>query len=385
MGQVLGRKSGAHRLRPKDRQALQAMLRDGRLVQRVTNRVRALLALDRGEPAAVITRWTGLSRSALWYLWYRYQRRGLAAVTDARRHGRPSRFTPLQQVEIERVACTEPAAFDRQLTHWDCRSLAAVVIAEGIVDTIHYTTVARLLRRASLQPHRARYWKTATIDGHFTRTAARVLWCYERVEWLAARDELVICVDEKPNLQALERRCPPQPLRPGRIARLEFEYRRHGTITFLAALNVVDGTMRGACLDANDHRHFLGALPQLLRPYRCARRLHLILDHGASHIALPTQAYLAAQPSLRAVYTPAHASWLNQAELLLRAFGGRYLDRLDVPSRQALIGHLGLSWLEYNQRYAHPFTWSWSRHDMHTWAAAHKDAVVCSKTFATVH
>jgi hypothetical protein len=148
---------------------------------------------------------------------------------------------------------------------------------------------------------------------------------------------------------------------------------------------VVDRTMRGACLEANDHHHFLGALPQLLRPYRQARRVHLILDHDASHIALPTQAYLAAQPTLRAVYTPAHASWLNQAELLLRAFGGRYLDRLDVPSRQAPVGHLGLSWPEYNRRYAHPFTWSWSRHAMHAWATAHKDAVVCSKTFATVH
>jgi glycine/D-amino acid oxidase-like deaminating enzyme len=104
-----------------------------------------------------------------------------------------------------------------------------------------------------------------------------VLWCYERVEWLERRGELVLCVDAKPNLQALRQ-----------------------------------------------------------RPYRGAARIHLILDGGASHIAGDTRAWFATPPRLRVLYTPAHASWLDQAELLLRAFSDRYLGHLDVRSRRAL-------------------------------------------------
>ncbi|HEX5438844.1 MAG TPA: IS630 family transposase [Gemmatimonadaceae bacterium] len=299
---------------------------------------------------------------------------------------RRPRFPPLQRAQIERIACTHPAAYGRHLTRWDCRSLSEVAVEEAVVGSIHYTTVARVLSAASLQPHRSRYWKTATIDDSFTRQAARVLWCYERVEWLERRGELVVCLDEKPNLQALERLHPAQLPGPGRITRHEFEYTRHGTVTFLAALHVFDGAMWGTSLDANDGAHFLGALRHCLarRAYRAAKRIHLILDNGPSHIAQATRTALATLPRVRAIYTPPHASWLDQAELLLRAFSDRYLVHLDVPPRPALIDHLDGSWREYNRHYAYPFTWSWTRRDMRTWAHM-KDLVIRSKTSATVH
>jgi hypothetical protein len=131
------------------------------------------------------------------------------------------------------------------LTHWDCRSLQQIVVEQGIVDAIHYTTVAQILAEASLHPHRSRYWKTATIDEEFTTLAAKVLWCYERVSWLHERGEVVICLDEKPNIQALSRAVPRQLMQPGQIERREVEYKRHGTVTFLVAFNVYDGTTRG--------------------------------------------------------------------------------------------------------------------------------------------
>lgn len=284
------------------------------------------------------------------------------------------------------MACTDPAAYGLHLTRWDCRSLAEVVVEQAVVESIHYTTVARLLRAASLQPHRSRYWKTAVVDEHFTRLAAPVLWCYERVEWLERRGELVLCLDEKPNLQALARRCPTQPMRSGRIARHEFEYVRHGTVTFLAVLNVFDGTMWGTCLEANTGVAFLPALERALarRGVRNATRIHLILDNGPAHIAQATRARLAAIPRLRVLYTPPHASWLDQAELLLRAFSDRYLQHLDIASRSALVSHLNASWPEYNRRYAHPFTWSWTRRDLRAWAT-HQGAVISTKTSATLH
>lgn len=293
-------------------------------------------------------------------------------------------FPPLERVQIERVACTDPAAYGLHLARWDCRSLQQVVVEQAIVDSIHYTTVARILAAASLQPHRSRYWKTATIDAQFTTRAAKILWRYERAAWLYERGEGGLCLDEKPNMQALARRGPTQPMHTGQIERREFEYTRHGTVTFLVAVNVYDGTMWGCCLEANDHTPFVWALGQRARRYPQARRLHLMMDNGSSHIAHETHAYFACHPRLQAFYTPLHASWLNQAALLLRAFADKYLTRFDPTSRPHLINHLQARWPEYNQRFAHPFRWSWSCRDMYAWAQK-KGTSICTKTYATVH
>jgi DDE superfamily endonuclease len=294
-------------------------------------------------------------------------------------------FPPIECVAIERVACTEPSAYGLEITRWDCRTLQQIVIEEAIIDSIHYTTVARLLAEASLQPHRSRYWKTAAIDPEFMRRAAQVLWCYENVERLHERGDVIICVDEKPNIQALERCAPTKPLCPGRIIRREFEYERHGTVNLLVALNVYTGSMWACCLDKNDHEHFLWALRQISR--RCARaqRIHLIMDNGPSHIDQHTRSYLSGHERFRPLYTPVHASWLNQAELLLRAFTDKYLKHFEASSRQRLIDHLNASWPEYNERFAHPFHWSWTRRQLHDWAAKKQPISIRTKTYATVH
>jgi DDE superfamily endonuclease len=293
-------------------------------------------------------------------------------------------FPPLERVQIERIACTDPAAYGLHLTRWDCRSLQQVVVERAVVGAIHYTTIARILAGASLYPHRSRYWKTATIDEQFVTSAAKVLWRYEHVEWLYARGELVLCLDEKPHMQVLVRRVPTQPMQRGQMARREFEYKRQGTVTFLVSLNVYDGTMWGSCLEANDHAHFLQAVGQLVRRYPRARRLHLIMDNGSSHIAYDTHAYFARHPRLRVFYTPPHASWLNQAELLLRGFSDKYLVRFDPQSRQHFIDHLNASWHEYNQRFARPFDWSWTCRDLYAWARK-TGTSICTKTYATIH
>lgn len=283
----------------------------------------------------------------------------------------------------EGVACSEPAAYGLHVTRWDCRTLQQVVVEPAGVDSIHYTTVARILAAADLQPHRSRYWKTATLDEEFVSLAAQLLWCYERVLWLHERGEVVICVDEKPNIQALSRCEPTRLVSPGQIARREFDYKRHGAVNFLVALNVFDGGRWGCCLAANDHEHFLWALRQIARRGGRARPIHLIMDNGPSHIEQHPRRYLQEHPRLRPLYTPAHASWLNPAELLLRALTDKYLKPFESASRQHLIDHLNASGSEYNERVAPPFTWSWTRRQMYDWANG-KHAL-CSKTFATAH
>jgi hypothetical protein len=254
------------------------------------------------------------------------------------------------------------------MTHWSTRGLARVAAEHGLVPRIAHSTVSLILRAAELQPHRSRYWRTPTLDDDFVRRAARVLWCYERAEKLAERGEIVLCLDEKPNIQVLERRCATQRMRPGQIERREFEYIRHGTVNLLVTLVVHTGKMRAWCLDRNDGDHLRSVLPDVLRDHHHARRVHLIWDGAPSHTAAETLALIRNKfPTVRVLFTPPHASWLNQAELLLRSFAAHYLNRGDWKSRRHLIDHLDASWPEYNRLFAKPIAWSWTRQKMRRW------------------
>jgi len=231
--------------------------------------------------------------------------------------------------------------------------------------------VRRILQEVDLQPHRTRYWRTARLDERFKERAEKVLWCYGNAERLARQGVWVVCTDEVPNLQVLER----NPLRravPGHIEQQEFEYTRHGTVNLLLFLVIHTGRMELTALGANDAAHYIPALRDFRRRHRGLKGVYLIHDGGASHIAQATADYLKGGAGWwRPRLTPAHASWLNQAELLVKAFGGRYFKRGSWGRREEFIGHVLASWPEYNQRYAHPFNWTWTNDRMRKWFAEH--------------
>jgi hypothetical protein len=257
------------------------------------------------------------------------------------------------------------------LTHWSSADLARQAVADGIVATLSPRTVRQILHAVDLQPHRTRYWKTSRLDATFKERAAKVLWCYGNAWRLAPRGLWVVCVDEIPNFQILER----QPLRralPGSIEQQEFEYRRHGTVNILVFLLVHTGTMEATCLGKKDAAHYTAALEDFRRRHGWLRGAFLIQDGDPSHTARATNEYFAAQRHWwRPRSTPAHASWLDQAELLIGAFGGRYLKRTTWRNREDFQEHLAASWPEYNRRYAHPFEWYWTNHQMRQWFARH--------------
>ena len=241
----------------------------------------------------------------------------------------------------------------------------------GIVDTITPRSVRRILDQVDLQPHRTRYWKTSHLDARFKQRAEKVLWCYEHAEPLARDGIWVVCADEVPNLQVLERR----PIRraiPGHMEQQEFEYRRHGTVNLLFFLIVHSGDMELAYLPIKDASHYVAALQRFRRRHRNLRAIYLIHDNDGSHTAETTQSYLASHRAWwKPRFTPAHASWLNQAELLIGAFSSRYLKRSSWTSPEQLLDHAHCAAAEYNRLYAHPFQWSWSRPKMRQWYARH--------------
>jgi hypothetical protein len=257
------------------------------------------------------------------------------------------------------------------ITHWTSNDLARQAVADGIVNGISPRTVRQILHDVDLQPHRTRYWKTAHLDAQFKERAERVLWCYGNAGRLAARGLWTVCTDEIPNFQVLER----QPLRraiPGAIEQQEFEYRRHGTVNLLLFLVVHTGRMEAVCLESKDSTHYTAALKDFRRRHRWLRGIFLIQDNDPSHTGGLTQKYFDDWRGWwRPRFTPAHASWLNQAELLVGAFGYHYLKRASWSGRKEFINQVNASWPEYNHRYAHPFDWYWTNYQMRQWFAQH--------------
>jgi hypothetical protein len=265
----------------------------------------------------------------------------------------------------------EPVARGLHITHWSREDLARQVVADGIVPTISARTIGRILDAVDLQPHRTRYWRTSRLDAQFKERAEKVLWCYAEARRLARRGIWVVCADEMPNRQVLER-VPIRRAIPGSIEQQEFDYIRHGTVNILTFLIVHTGEMAAVCLEANDAEHYVAALKQFRSDHRRLRGIYLIHDGGPSHISHVTTEYLAScRGWWRPRLTPTRASWLDQAELLNHAFDLRYLKRGSWESRAAYIEHVMSAWPEYNQRYAHPFEWTWTNQKMRRWYAEH--------------
>src|SRR5438552_10965319 len=244
------------------------------------------------------------------------------------------RFPPLQRAQIVELACLEPIAEGLHLTHWTSQDLAQQAVADDIVETISPRTIRRILHDVDLQPHRTRYWRTARLDAQFKARAEKVLWCYGNAGNLAAQGLWVVCIDEIPNFQVLERK-PRRRAIPGSIEKQEFDYIRHGTVNLLMFLVVHTGQMAVTFLEAKDSLHYTKALAAFRRRHRRLQGMYLIQDGDPSHTAAATESYFHQRHGWwRPRFTPVHASWLNQAEMLNGTFEFHYMKRGSWRSRE---------------------------------------------------
>lgn len=214
------------------------------------------------------------------------------------------------------------------ITHWSSGDLARQADADGIVESISPRTIRLILNRVNLQPHRTRYWRTTRLDPRFKARAEKVLWCYANAERLARRGYWVVCADEVPDFQVIER----HPIRrsvPGPIEQWESDYTLHGTVNNLTFLVVHTGRMRAVILEQNDAVNYIPALEEIRRGHHRLRGVYLLIpDGGPSRITGAMAEYFDGCHGLwRPRLTPARAWWLDQAELLIHAYGDRYLKR----------------------------------------------------------
>jgi len=357
----------------RDQDALHSTAHSGSLPWFQVQRAKIVLAIASGERPCSVAARLECDQATVWRACHRYRQDGLASLfADGRQGnaGHPQQISPVQRAQIVELACLEPIAKGLHITHWSSEDLARQAVDDNIVPAISPATVRRILHDVDLQPHRTRYWKTARLDARFKARAEQVLWCYANAERLAEKGSWVVCVDEIPTFQVLER--PIRRALPHSIEQQEFDYTRHGTVNLLVFLVVHSGLMELAFLAKNDQEHYLPELQLFHQHHQEFRGVFLIQDGGPSHIGGKTQKYFAEnQQWWKPRYTPANASWLNQAEILIHAFKHYYLKRASWKSQEEFKSYVLASGPEYNHRYAHPFDWTWTNRQMRQWFAKH--------------
>jgi len=275
-------------------------------------------------------------------------------------------FPPQQVAEVKAIACELPVTHGLPLSRFSRTELHRLVIERGVTDA-SATTIWRWLHEDAIKPWQTRSW-IFPRDGAFAAKAGRALDLYARV-FEARRlrpDEYVICADEKSQLQALGRRHETVPVAPGRPALVEFEYKRGGTLAYLAAWDVHHANL----FDRVEPKTGIAPFGRLVEdvmstePYASARRVFWIVDNGSSHAGKTSIARMQqAHPNAHLIHLPIHASWLNQAELLFSIVQRKALTPNHFGSLDALADRL-LAFGEHYRQIARPFQWTFTRADL---------------------
>lgn len=298
----------------------------------------------------------------------RFAEAGLAGLDDRQRTGRPRSFTPEVVAEVKAMACEPPAEREVPLSRWSSAELAAQAVAEGLVVAMSASTVRRWLVADAIKPWQHRSW-IFPRDPDFAAKAARVLDLYQRL-WCGVElgeDEYVISADEKSQLQALSRRHPERPPGPGRTRRVEFEYRRGGTLAYLGAYDVHHAQLMGRVAPTTGIEPFGALVDQVMstEPYASAKRVFWVVDNGSSHAGQRSvDRMLATWPTAQLVHLPVHASWLNQIEIVFSVIQRKVIKPADFADLDALAARLTAFESRYNAT-ATPFDWRFTRNDLH--------------------
>ena len=310
-------------------------------------RARIVLAAAHGTPNAVIARRLHVCEDTVRTWRSRFIGSGIAGLADRPRPGRPPRYGPDVHLRIVATVTGQRPEADSAWTHQ--------LIAQQLTDDgISASQIGRILADLDLKPHRVRGWLTRPADPDFFPKATDVCDLYLH----RPANSIVVCIDEKTAIGARSRKHPEQPARPGRVARREFEYVRHGTISIIAALDVHSGHVVTERIIRNDSATFIAFLSMLDQHVDPQLSIHLVLDNGSSHTSKATKTWLAAHPRFQTHHTPKHASWLDQAELFFSILTRRLLRRGEFSSCQDLTDKIENFTNVYN-RTAKPYRWTY--------------------------
>ena len=327
-----------------ERRTLTAWANRPKSTQRLALRARIVLACAEEPSNKAVARQLGVCRTTVGAWRSRFVARRLDGLTDEPRPGAPRTVT---DEEVERVVTRTLEAMPANATHWSTRRMAA---ASGLSQS----TVGRIWRAFGLKPHRADTFKLST-DPYFVEKVRDVVGLYLSPPEKA----IVLCIDEKPQVQALERTQPVLPLAPARTARATHDYTRHGTTSLFAALDVATGSVIGKCHRRHRHQEFIKFLDHVdaVLPKEPGVSVHVVLDNYGTHKTPAVKRWFLRHPEYHLHFTPTSASWLNQVE---RFFAAITEDRIrrgvftSVPQLERAIA----DYLAEHNKNPKPFAWT---------------------------
>jgi putative transposase len=329
-------------LSEKERKQLNGIANSRSLPHGLARRVRIVLLAADGMPNSAIAERVNISPQMVCKWRKRYLRQGLSGLHDELRPGRP------RSVSDEEVAMLVRKTIETKPpdgTHWTIRAVAK--------DTeLSRPTVHRIWRAFGLQPHRQRHFKLST-DPFFVEKVRDIVGLY-----LNPPDKaMVLCVDEKSQIQALDRTQPLLPMGLGYVEGVTHDYVRHGTTTLFAALDIATGQVLTCCKNRHRHQEYLQFLKQVDASVPPDLGIHLVVDNYATHKHPSVKRWLAAHPRYQVHYTPTYASWLNQVEIWFNIITQRAIRRGTFRSVKALTAKIEQFVSQYN-RVSHPFVWT---------------------------
>ncbi len=329
-------------LEPDERAELERLQRSSSAPAGLSRRARVILLLADDLSGAEVARLTGYTPVQVSRLRRRFAEEGLAGLQDRPRSGRPRTISDRRRARI--VAMTlKPPGHGR--SHWSSRELAAEV-------GVSHTTVHRLWKAHDLRPHQVQTFKF-TSDPDAEEKIHDVVGLY-----LNPPDHaVVLSVDEKTQIQALNRTQPILPLRPGIPERQSHDYQRNGLTSLYTALEVASGEVLGECRDRHTAADFLHFMNRIAKQYRGVE-LHVILDNSSTHKTPAVQAWLEAHPLIHFHFTPTGASWLNLVEAWFSILTRKSVRRGSFDSVKALIQHIRNYIKHWND---HPVPFIWTR------------------------
>ena len=327
-------------LSEEERQVLAKLARSNTASVRSARRARIVLMAADGMDNTQIAAELGVGRVGVGRWRDRYLELGLAGIErDATRSGRKPKIDAAEIVRL--TTQTKPQA----ATHWSTRSLAECL---GVSDT----TVLRVWRAHGLKPHLVKGFKVSR-DPKFVEKLEDIVGLYMS----PPEHALVLCCDEKSQVQALDRTQPGLPIKKGRAQTMTHDYKRHGTTTLFAALSILDGQVIGQCQQRHTHAEWLKFLRKIDRETPKDKTLHLIADNYATHKHPAVQQWLAKHPRINMHFTPTSASWLNMVERFFRDLTTKRLRRgvfRSVPELTKAIQH----YVATHNENPKPFIWT---------------------------
>ena len=324
-----------------DRTELDRLQRSPSTPSGISRRARAILLLADEVSGTEVARQTGYTPVQISRIRRRFVEEGMAGLADRPRSGRPPTITEAASARIVALTLKSPPP---GLSHWSQSEMAQRV---GVSPS----TVGRIWRAHALQPHRVETFKFTT-DPHAEARIRDVVGLYLN----PPTNAIVLCLDEKTQIQALERTQPLLPLRPHRSARHTHDYRRHGLTSLYAALEVASGKVTGKCSERHTAADFLRFLKTLNRRYQ-GRELHVVLDNSSTHSTVAVVGWLDAHPNVHFHFTPVGASWLNMIEAWFGILTRKSVRRTSFLSVRALVRHIR-HYIEHWNDNPTPFVWT---------------------------